>query len=367
MSVTAPSSTRDTDGLYLELVDADPLPTGLAREWARIQGQSPELGHPMLSAEFVQCIARHRSDVQVGVIRSGPAVVGFFPFQREQAGTGRPVGYRLNDVQGAVLAPGALVDARWLLRECQLSVWHFDHLIPSQPDFEQGRFLVEDSPYIDLSHGLDAYLADIADRSRWKSHTRNEQRLARDVGPVRFEFHTTDSDAFRSLIAWKSAQVRQHGRRCVFDWPWVRGVLEDLRGVEDPMCAGTLAALYAGGELAAVHFGVRSREVLHWWITAYNHDLRMYSPGMILLARVIEEAPASGLNRIDLGKGVEPYKSKLQSGAVPLASGALCRSAWCGLIQRARYTLQEQVRSSPLGAPARKLAYWFEAWVNRGR
>lgn len=353
--------------MQLEIVAGDRLPAELTAEWARIQDSSVELGHPMLSAVFVQCVARNHPGVQVAVIRSQAGVMGFFPFQREEGGAGRPVGYRLNDWQGPVLAPGAEIDAAWLLRQCKLSVWHFDHLIPSQPGFDHGRFIIEDSPYIDLSQGLEAYMADIVDRARWRSHQRNEQRLARDVGPVRFEFHTTESDAFRSLIDWKTEQIRQHGRRCVFDWPWVQGTLNALRETGDPTCAGTLSALYAGDKLAAVHFGVRSRKVLHWWITTYNQDLRKYSPGMLLLARVIEEAPARGLERIDLGKGVEPYKAKLQSGAVPLASGALCPSSWCRAVQRARYTLQGRIQSSRFGAPAKKLAYLLEARVNRSR
>jgi CelD/BcsL family acetyltransferase involved in cellulose biosynthesis len=351
---------------HLELVRADPLPGELAGEWSRIQRNSAALKHPMLSAAFVQAVARHRSDVEVGVIRSESEVVGFFPFQRERGGTGRPVGHRINDVQGPILAEDIGLGAGWLLRECGLSTWHFDHLIPI-PGFEQGHFVLQDAPYIDLSDGLDAYLAGVADRARWKSHERNEQRLARDVGPVRFEFHSTDDDAFRSLIAWKSEQFHRHGRRCVFDWPWVRDILDELRDADDPACAGTLSVLHAGDELAAVHFGVRSREVLHWWITTYNQDLSKYSPGMLLLARVIEEAPSRGLDRIDLGKGAEPYKVKLQSGAVPLASGALCRSGWSRMIQRTRYTLQSRLEASPLGAPARRLAHWLEMRMNRGR
>jgi CelD/BcsL family acetyltransferase involved in cellulose biosynthesis len=350
----------------LELVRADPLPGELAGEWSRIQGDSAALKHPMLSAAFVQAVARHRTDVEVGVIRSGSEVLGFFPFQRERGGTGKPVGHLINDVQGPILAQDIEVSAEWLLRECRLSTWHFDHLIPVR-GFERGQFVLHDAPYIDLSDGLDAYLSGLGDRARWKSHERNEQRLARDVGPVRFEFHSTDDDAFRSLIAWKSEQFRLHGRRCVFDWPWVQGVLDELRSGDDPACAGTLSVLYAGDELAAVHFGVRSREVLHWWITTYNQELSKYSPGMLLLARVIEEAPSRGLERIDLGKGAEPYKLKLQSGAVPLASGALCRSALSRMIQRARYTVQGRLEASPLGAPAKRLAHWLEARVKRAR
>lgn len=351
--------------LNLEVIDAGDLSADLVAAWERIQQSAPELRHPMVSTGFMLSVARHRSDVRIGVLRAGRGVIGFFPYQQERGGVGRPVGFRLNDYQAAILAPDADIDVAWMLRRCGLSSWHFDHLIATQRSFAAGHFLLEDSPYIDLSQGLDAYVASIAGRARWKSSMRNQERMAREAGPVRFEFHTTDDAAFRSLLEWKTGQIRRHGKRSVFEWPWVIDTLEALRVTSDPYCSGVLSALYAGDRLAAVHFGIRSREVLHWWITTYNQELKAYSPGALLLVRVIEEAARLGIRRIDLGKGSEPYKEKLQSDATPLASGAVCSTAWRHLFLRTSHVLQERVRSSALAGPAKSVAYWLEARVNR--
>ena len=353
------------DRLNLEVIDAKELSGELVSTWQEIQQAAPELRHPMVSTGFTLSVARHRSDVRVGVLRSGRGVVGFFPYQHERGGVGRPVGFRLNDYQAAILAPGADIDVAWMLRSCGLSSWHFDHLITSQRCFAAGHFLLQDSPYIDLSRGLDAYVASIAGRARWKSSMRNQERMARDAGPVRFELHTTDDRAFRCLLEWKTAQIRRHGKRCVFEWPWVIDTLEKLRAKRDPDCSGVLSALFAGDRLAAVHFGIRSREVLHWWITTYNQELKAYSPGALLLVRVIEEAARLGIQRIDLGKGAEPYKEKLQSGATPLASGVVCSTAWRRIFHKTSHVLQERVRSSALAGPAKSIAYWLESRVNR--
>jgi CelD/BcsL family acetyltransferase involved in cellulose biosynthesis len=352
--------------IRIDVVAADELPEPLLAAWAHVQDGWPELRHPMLAAAFVQAIARHRGGVRIAVIRAGERPVGFFPFQQDRPGTGYPVGYRINDQQGAVLPPDTDLDAARLLRGCGLRVWHFDHLIPSQRVFAGGHFLYEDAPYIDLSHGLDAYLDATASRGRWSSHRRKARRLADELGPVRFEFHTADAGGFDRLIAWKSEQVREHGRRCVFDWPWVRASLEELRASRDERCAGTLSALYAGDRLVAAHLGLRSREILHWWITAYDPALQRHSPGALLLIRVIEESVRRGVQRIDLGKGVEPYKTRFQSGALPLASGAVTRFAAGHLRQRATYALQERVRTSPLASSAKRLLYWLETRTNRG-
>ena len=349
----------------VEVVPAAELPGSLVQRWLEIQHGSSELRHPMLSAEFIRCVARHRADVEVAVIESAGEVVGLFPFQRERGTVGYPAAYRLNDCQGGVFAPDAEIDAVELLRGCGLSTWHFDHLVTSQRCFAAGHFLYENSPYIDLSQGFETYRASVSGSSRWKSTLRKGRNLAREVGPVRFEFHTAESEAYRSLIEWKSAQVRQNRKRCVFDWPWVQASLEELRVTENEACAGTLSVLYAGAHLVAVHLGLRSREVLHWWITAYNPEFSRYSPGAVLLVRLCEEAARRGLQRIDLGKGDEHYKGTFQSGAEPLASGAICTSAWNGMYQRTSCLLKERIRTSPVAAPAKALAYWLEARVNR--
>ena len=353
------------NAVSMDVIGAEDLDQHLLQAWQDIQLASPELQHPMASAEFMLSVARHRTDVRFGVIRSRGKAIGFFPFQRQLNGIGHPVGFRLNDYQVGIFAPDASIDSAWMLKSCGLSSWHFDHLVSSQHCFASGHFLLEDSPYIDLSQGLDAYVASISDRARWKSNIRNQERMARDVGPVRFEFHSADGAAFRSLLDWKTAQIQRDGRRCVFEWPWVIKTLEDLRTTANPHCSGVLSVLYAGDRLAAVHFGLRSQEILHWWITTYNQEFRSYSPGALLLARVIEEAARLGIRRIDLGKGAEPYKEKLQSGATQLATGVVCSAAWRRLFHQTSRALQESVRSSALAGPAKSVAYWLEARVNR--
>lgn len=350
----------------MEVIPGDCLPAELKQPWKRIQASSATLWHPMLAAAFFECVARHREDVRIAVLRSGDGVLGFFPFQRDRGGAGRPVGHRLNDWQAGLFVQDAEIDARWLLRCCGLSTWHFDHLAGSQPCFAAGCFRYENSPYIDLSQGLAAYLGASQSlgasqrKSRWKNVRRNVRKLERDTGPVRFEFHTVDRDALGWLIAWKSQQIALLGKRCVFDMKWVRGVLDDVVDLDDDDCSGTLSTLYAGERLVAVHLGLRSQQVLHWWITAYNPEFKSYSPGRLLLVRLIEESAQRGLQRLDLGKGSEPYKQDFQSGATLLASGALCRSPLNFWVQRASYALKQRLSESRVALPAKRLMYWWE-------
>ena len=82
-----------------------------------------------------------------------------------------------------------------------------------------------------------------------------------------------------------------------------------------------LSALYAGNELAAVHFGMRSSTVWHYWFPTYNPAFKKYSCGQILLMKMAEIAPSMGMTAIDLGKGGNPYKHRFMNGSVALLEG----------------------------------------------
>ena len=124
------------------------------------------------------------------------------------------------------------------------------------------------------------------------------------------------------LIEWKSAQYRRTGKTDWFSIPWVAALIERLHGVEAPGFAGLLSALWAGDELVAAHFGLRSRTVWHWWYPAYDRQYAADSPGLILDLAMAGHAEAQGLERIDLGK-VCDHKARLMSGCTELARGVV--------------------------------------------
>jgi CelD/BcsL family acetyltransferase involved in cellulose biosynthesis len=77
-------------------------------------------------------LAEVRSDVFVLCMEKDGRNVGFFPFHRDEAGVGRPLGLRVSDYQGLIAAPNENWDVPTLLRDAGLRVWHFDHLLASQ-------------------------------------------------------------------------------------------------------------------------------------------------------------------------------------------------------------------------------------------
>ena len=109
-----------------------------------------------------------------------------------------------------------------------------------------------------------------------------------------------------------------------------------------------MSVLYAGDTIAAVHIGMRSRSVLHYWFPTYNPDLQKYSPGSIILLRMAEAAATGGITRLDLGHGDERYKLRFQSGEISLASGAVDRTLFRRVVTSLWYTSREWSRNSPL-------------------
>jgi hypothetical protein len=93
-----------------------------------------------------------------------------------------------------VLRPRELRDDHW-----------FDHLPPAQLGYVAHGWSTIDSPFADLSRGFEAYDAELRQRGQTVAQVRRKERkLAREVGPLRFEMHATHKDVFDFLLAWKS-------------------------------------------------------------------------------------------------------------------------------------------------------------------
>ena len=76
--------------------------------------------------------------------------------------------------------------------------------------------------------------------------------------------------------------------------------------------------------------------------------------------RLIESAARREFRDLTWGKGDETYKTRLQSGAVRVAEGAVTQTAWSGMVQRASYRLRAKLRSGALQKPTRSMKRLFE-------
>lgn len=356
--------------MKISVIAPGELDANLMARWHALRRAStlPALRSPFYTPEFARLIGEVQPAARIAVIELDGSLAGFFAFERSGPGTARPLGGRMSDHHGPVLDEGASLDPARLLRGCGLVRWRFDHLPAGAPGFERFETSRARAWLIRLQDGFEAYRREIDGRTSWLR--RNEakmRRLERQFGPLRFAVHTPDPGAFSSLAQWKSSQYRRSGLVDNFRIPWVSDYLERLRHLDTPALAGLMSTLHAGERLVAVHLGLRSESVWHHYLPSYDRDLSSHSPGLCLLHRMAEQAPAQGLDTIDFSSGDMDYKLAVSNVQVEVAQGAV-EPVVVRALRLGGHRAVDRLRRTPW---LREAARWGRrravAWVNRRR
>ncbi len=291
---------------------------------------------PFFRPEFTQAVARVRRDVFVGVIDGGSA---FLPFQRNFLGLGQPVGGPVSDYHGLIAPPDYRGDMLAIMRSCGLRTWCFNHVPAQQAMFEPWRVIETESPVVDLDQGEAP-----GSTALYADHRRKRRRLEREVGPVEVELQSTDPSMLEFCLEWKSAHYRRIGTPDLFLRPWARALMELIALHRKPEFSGMLSVLRAGGQPIAAHFGLRSRNVWHYWFPTYDPQFQRYSPGILLLLDMMAGAQKLGINMIDFGRGDNDYKLRIANRRVPLIEGTVVTNP---LIWSCRSKLTQLVKAAP--------------------
>lgn len=323
--------------------------------WRKIQQDNPSLESPYFCPQYTMLASQTRDDIYVGVIEENNKVLGFFPFQRRSDFAAGPVSGPLSDYHGLIIEPELEIDTKDMLRQCHLKSWEFNHLIESQTAFKQFHEISDQSYLIDFSNGVMQYMQAHKEGGSKLFNTlaRKKRKLEREKGPVSFEQHKPDPQIMSKMFAWKAQQYLDTNLVNVFDFDWTRNLLESICATQDNDFAGVLSVLYAGDELVAIHMGMRSRYVWHWWFPTYNREFSRYSPGSILLMEMIQNSEAQGIRKIDLGKDQSRYKDQFSNATIGLAEGIAETGTLARKLRQTGKTLAEFIRSTPLVVPAR--------------
>jgi CelD/BcsL family acetyltransferase involved in cellulose biosynthesis len=307
------------------LVSARELDATLVDAWRSIQAKNPALSSPYFCPEFTQAVSQVRDDVGVVLIEDAGKPVGFFPHQRSAFGRGKPVGGPMSDYHGVITEPDSEWDLCALMRAAKLSVWTFDHLIGNVGKFDAYVTARATSPQIDLTMGYQQYTQGRRDAgSDYIKKTEGlARKLGREFGELHFTLHETESVALNQLIRWKRDQYSRGNLTDVFGVPWTRELLARIVNTQSAGFTGICSVLRAGDRIVAVHLGMRSHEVFHYWFPAYDPEFAKFSTGIILVLRMAEALAGTGVRTIDLGKGDSQYKQRLMTGAVELGEGAV--------------------------------------------
>lgn len=346
--------------MKFSLIHANELDDSLRARWLEIARMSAIYDSPYYQPEYSLIAAQCNDASRLLVCEEGNSIVGFLPFHRRNTFQAEAVGRFLSDYQGPVHIP----DFQWpltdMLRAMNVRHYGFNHMPLQQRIFSAHAWTESRSLLMNLSGGFDAYSQDLTERrdaSLLKKTKTNERKLQKKAGPLRFIMHDTSEKSYLALLQGKSEQfIRTVGaEHDIFALAWVRQMLNDIRDIQVPHFAGMLSTLYAGDELIAAHFGMRSHNTLHYWFPWYSTAFAEYSPGLILLAQCGQAAQEYGITKIDLGRGEQAYKMRFANDAIALCEGAISSPLILSSAQSFLYRCKQSIKASIIGHYIKKM------------
>jgi CelD/BcsL family acetyltransferase involved in cellulose biosynthesis len=315
----------------------------LCADWDEIRQSTPSYRSPFFGHQFIRAVAAHVPEVKVACLQRGGRTVAILPFQPDRNGGARPVGLGINDAHGLLTKGGGEFGIAEFLKGSGLKSYQF-HATPidlkdiSENEFGRTRSFLADLTVDPL--GYEHYLrtaSSTIDRQGQKS-----RKLARQLGPLRFEFDCRDPRMLRFLIDLKCNQYRRTHIYPILAVDWIQNFLHQLFSVEGESLRGLLSVLYAGHTPVAAHFGMLDGDLLHYWFPVFETEYSYGSPGTQLFLDVARSAAAAGVRSIDLGYGEQAYKHKLTNVVSEMSFGAIDPNSLRRLAVRTRL----QVKSS---------------------
>ena len=139
---------------------------------------------------------------------------------------------------------------------------------------------------------------------------RKQRRFDAELGPWTLERHSDGEAVARFAELHRDAS----GAKGTFMTPAMQAYFVDLTHRADAV----VDLLIAGGEPVAAAFGFPRPDGYYLYNSGYRLELSSSSPGIVLLAALIDQLAAEGAPRLDLLKGDERYKFQLGAVRRPL-------------------------------------------------
>ncbi len=163
---------------------------------------------------------------------------------------------------------------------------------------------------IDLPIGKEVWLESLPKKRRHELR-RKRRRFAESLGEPLLE-RRTDSEAFDAFIAMHRSSQRDKGQ-------FMTDAMERFFWTLITEAGAAVDLLRVAGTPVAAAFGFVDTDALYLYNSSYAEDASDASPGIVLLALMIERSIDNGLRRFDFLKGEEQYKYRLGAIDRPLA------------------------------------------------
>ena len=277
-----------------------------------------------MDPDFARLIQDVRGDVSVIVAIEATEIIAFWPLHVGAGRRARGVGSPFSDRNGPIIKPGSILDLNEALRSVSLTGFKTQGLVDD--DRTTMEPIGSDAVYLtDISEGYASFLAE---RSReHSSYYKKIRRLSRKVesefDTVTFVFDDKSDAAFEELIALKRHQFSRTSRHDVLRPEWVMAMLDGLRKDELPDSRTVLSTLRFDSKLVAAELNVSCGRVLHGWLVAYDQEFSKYSPGKLIIQRILEGMPEHGMTIYDSGIGAGYYKEYYSNRIELLRTGTV--------------------------------------------
>lgn len=293
-------------------------------DWSFLDGLDPLASHtgPFPHRGFLAPWWRHRGDGELIAIRHGGAAAALvdrggvvrFAGDADLTDYHSPLG---SDLEGLVAGVTSTLDQGTRLVLDSLPIEAAEGLVKH---FAAAGVALAMQPadatmVLGLPADPDGYLEGIDPKQRHEVR-RKRRRFAEEAGMPRV---VRDPEAFPWFAATHRTAPGEKGE-------FMSESMEEFFAALVDSAGGVVDVLVDGaGRRVAAAFGFEDEDTYYLYNSCFDPDRRAVSPGIVLVAGLIEAAIVSGRRRFDFLKGGEDYKVRLGASPRPLftVEGAL--------------------------------------------
>lgn len=337
-------------GLSANILQLNELTPRQRQYWRGFCAENPQLASPYFTFEFAELVSQVRRDTRILSLSRNGTPAGFLPVHTSRTGVMRPLAGPMGDHHG-LITDDPFLDLGAALKHAGSGVFLFHGALASQLGFAAHAEAMEPSWVVNMEAGFDAY---------WEARRQAEPKAMRNIRArdrkltesgleVVYRVNDRRVEVLDQLLAIKRQQYAATRATDVFEGRWANRLIHSIMNQRSEALSGQLSTLEINGELAAAHFGMRSRSVLHYWYPVYNPAFSKFGVGLLLFREIARALNAEGVSRIDFGPGDYDFKQRLSNDAFAIASGRMTAASLPSLVMTAGRQIDRWAQSLPLG------------------
>jgi len=201
-------------------------------------------------------------------------------------------------------------------------------------------------------------------KNKLRADSRRQNRRLAEIGELRFvvaQDRGTKKIIIDKMIEQKSLRYRDTGVWDMLAVPEHKTFYEKLVDVQNDHWNIHCAALFVGDTVVATHVGILDVDKLYYLMPAHEGgDWEKFSPGRLLLEKLMEWSIQKKLKVFDFTVGVEQYK-KVWCDTETSLYETLEAVTFKGLIYTLAQRTKQSIKQRPwLGQKVSKLNYWLK-------